>query len=165
MDDKKTKRRLIFHSGTTKGISINHLHARIPIGSFLRDKWVNISIDVFAFAHFCFKGVNVQSIELIQLTSTCKLRKIFTMKAPLMDDEMNDNQNLIDALNQLCFDEFGGDMNQIQFEPVPHQLSTNCAVEFRNQFVFPQRITMGAVSSLPKGPEALLSVEGKSLSS
>lgn len=65
-DDQKIKRRLIFHSGTSsKGIAINPLHARIPIQSFVRKQWANISIDVFAFAHYCFKGVNVKAIELI----------------------------------------------------------------------------------------------------
>jgi len=109
-DIDKTKRRLIFHSGSgSKGIVINPLHARIPISSFGRDQWLNLSIDVFAFAHYCFKGVEVQSIDLIQITSTCKLRKIFTMRSPLMDDEMNHNAAFKEALDNLTMDEFGGD--------------------------------------------------------
>lgn len=109
-DQGKEKRRLIFHSGAaSKGIIMNHLHARIPIASFIRDQWLNLSIDVFAFAHYCFKGINIKSIDLIQLTSTCKLRKIFTMRSPLLDDSMHENPVLFDALNQLTMDEFGGD--------------------------------------------------------
>jgi len=87
-DDTGTRRRLIFHSGSgSKGIVINPLHARVPISCFKRDAWLNLSIDVFAFAHYCFKGVNIKSIDLIQLTSTCKLRKIFSMRSPLLDDD------------------------------------------------------------------------------
>jgi len=87
-DQDKTKRRLIFHSGpSNKGIVMNPLHARIPIACFGRDQWLNLSIDVFAFAHYCFKGIDVQSIDLINLTSTCMLRRIFTMRSPLLDDE------------------------------------------------------------------------------
>jgi hypothetical protein len=82
-DPEKVKRRLIFHSGATKGIVTNPLHARIPVSQFKRDCWLNLSIDVFAFAHYCFKGVNVKSIDLINFSSVCRIRKIFTMKQPL----------------------------------------------------------------------------------
>jgi hypothetical protein len=54
-DSEKVKRRLIFHGDASKGIVINPLHARIPINQFKRDIWLNMSIDVFAFSHFCFK--------------------------------------------------------------------------------------------------------------
>ena len=88
-DTEKTKRRLIFHQGAGKGIVTNPLHARIPTNIFIKDQWLNLSFDVFAFAHFCFKGVNVKSIDLVSVTSHCKLRKIFSMRAPLKDDEMD----------------------------------------------------------------------------
>jgi hypothetical protein len=87
-DQDKTRRRLIFHSGSAKaGIVLNPLHARIPINSFGRDQWLNLSIDVYAFVHFCFRGVDIKSIDLIQLTSHCHLRRIFTMRSPLLDDD------------------------------------------------------------------------------
>jgi hypothetical protein len=72
----------------------NLFHARIPIGQFKRDKWLNLSIDVFAFAHFCFKGINVKTIDLISLTSHCKLRKIFSMRSPLYDDDFDSSPEL-----------------------------------------------------------------------
>ena len=69
-DVDKNKRRLIFHSGGHgQEITINQFHARIPTHCFLRDVWLNMSIDVFAFAHHCFKGVQVKSIDGISLTS------------------------------------------------------------------------------------------------
>lgn len=65
-DTTKTKRRIIFHSGSSVGgISINPLHARVPISCFERDTWLNLSIDVFAFAHYCFKGIDVKQVDLI----------------------------------------------------------------------------------------------------
>ena len=76
---------MIFHTGA-KEIVANPLHARIPITCFKRNAWVNLSIDIFAFAHYCFKGVNIRSIDLIMVTANCKLRKIFTMKGPIYDD-------------------------------------------------------------------------------
>lgn len=91
-DVEKVKRRLIFHSGMNKtSIVLNPLHARIPINEFKKDVWLNLSIDVFAFAHYCFKGINVKSIDLINMTSSFKLRRIFTMRAPLLDSEIEHN--------------------------------------------------------------------------
>ena len=76
---------MIFHSGA-KEIVANPLHARIPITNFKRNVWANISIDINAFAHHCFKGMNIRSIDFIMVTASCKLRKIFTMKNPIYDD-------------------------------------------------------------------------------
>ena len=122
-DTEKTKRRLIFHSGaSSKGIVSNPLHARIPIATFKRDVWLNLSIDVFAFAHHCFKGINVKSIDLINFTSYCKLRRIFTMRSPLFDDDLETDPDLQAALDKLTMDEFGGDSSQILFEHVPKNL-------------------------------------------
>jgi hypothetical protein len=102
-DADKVKRRLIFHSGAaSKGIVTNPLHARIPIAQFKRDVWLNLSFDIFAFAHYCFKGINVKSIDLINFTSYCKLRKIFSMRSPVYDDDLETNPGLQDALNMLA---------------------------------------------------------------
>lgn len=55
---------------------------------------MNLSIDIFAFAHHCFKGINIRSIDLIIVTASCKLRKIFTMKNPIYDDSDCENLDL-----------------------------------------------------------------------
>jgi len=148
-DAEKTKRRLIFHSGSTNskdskgqgGIVTNPFHARIPISSFKRDQWLNLSIDVFAFAHYCFKGVQPKTLDLISITSMCKLRKIFTMRCPTYDDDIDGSAVLQDALDKLTMDEFGGNSSQILFEFVPKNLdfvANSCT--YANQFIFPQRI-------------------------
>ena len=95
-DSAKTKRRLIFHNGAFKDtIVANPLHARIPIAQFRRNQWLNLSLDIGAFAHHCFKGVNMRSIDLIVVTASCKLRRIFTMKNPLQDDESPELESLL----------------------------------------------------------------------
>ena len=88
----------------------------------MTDIWLNLSIDVFAFAHFCFPGINVKSIDLINLTAKCKLRRIYTMRSPIHDSEINSSDHLKAALNKLTLDEFGGDSSQILFEEVPKSI-------------------------------------------
>ena len=46
-------------------------------------------IDVWAFAEYCFKGVNVRSIDFIKIGGACKIRKIFTAMQPLLDDDLS----------------------------------------------------------------------------
>jgi hypothetical protein len=72
----------------------NPLHARIPIAAFRRNQWINLSLDISAFAHHCFKGVVMRSIDLIEVTATCKLRRIFTMRNPLTDDQAYEDPEL-----------------------------------------------------------------------
>jgi hypothetical protein len=80
----QTRRRIMFTNGA-KEIVMNPLHARIPIHTFKRGNWVNLCIDVVGFSNFCFKGSTFRSIELVKLQAFCRLRKIFTMKSPIID--------------------------------------------------------------------------------
>jgi len=70
---------------------INPLHARIPITAFRRNEWLTLSLDVFAFSAHCFKGLLVRSIDFITVTASCRLRRIFTMKNPIYDVELEEN--------------------------------------------------------------------------
>jgi hypothetical protein len=63
----------------------------VPISAFKRNTWMNLSLDVSAFVHHCFESVLLRSIDLIVVTASCKLRRVFTMKNPLMDDEALEN--------------------------------------------------------------------------
>ncbi len=102
-DNKKTKRRLIFHSGA-KEIVANPLHARVPIHAFKRNSWMNLSIDISAFAHACFKGIIIRSIDAIVVTASCKVRKIFTMKDAIFDDDFDKDKGLQAVLKELVVD-------------------------------------------------------------
>lgn len=79
----------------------NPLHVRVPMSVFRRNQWVNLAIDVFSFGNYCFKGINFRSIDLIKIQGACKLRRIFTMLSPVMDDELDDNMELQAALERL----------------------------------------------------------------
>ena len=87
-DSQNVKRRIIFHDGAKEIVS-NPLHARIPVNQFARNMWINLSIDVFAFSSFCFKGVTMRSIDQIKLAGPCKIRRIFTMLNPLLDSDID----------------------------------------------------------------------------
>jgi hypothetical protein len=56
---------------------------------------------VWAFAEHCFKGVNVRSIDFIKVAGSCKIRKIFTMLQPMLDDEFEQSEELQIALAKL----------------------------------------------------------------
>lgn len=77
---------------------------------------MNLSLDIHAFAHHCFKGINIRSIDLIIVTASCKLRKIFTMKNPLMDDQASEDPNLAQMLQELSVDEL---RDNLPYEQVP----------------------------------------------
>ena len=72
-----------------------------------------------AFAHHCFKGVNIRSIDLIIVTASCKLKKIFTMKNPLIDDQANEDPELAQMLQDLVVDEV---RDNLPYDQVPGNL-------------------------------------------
>jgi hypothetical protein len=119
-DSAKTKRRLIFHNGAFKDTIVVHpLHARIPIAAFRRNQWINLSLDISAFAHHCFKGVILRSIDLIVVTASCKLRKIFTMKNPLLDDQEQEDDELRQLMQNLMIEE---QRDNLPYEQVPYSV-------------------------------------------
>jgi len=74
----------------TKELIINPMHCRIPLNNLMRDTWLNISLDLNGFFNYCLKGTFI--IDGIALYSYCKVRRIFTMKGPIMDSMENSNQ-------------------------------------------------------------------------
>ena len=125
-DNSKSKRRLIFHSGA-KEIVTNPLHARIPLDCFRRGEWVNLSIDVLSFVHECFKGYSFRSIDSIYLTSHCKLRRIFSMKSPILETDVEDDIEYL---------ELSG------YERPPRAQDFPPGVFYKNQLVFLARVQM-----------------------
>ena len=79
----KTKRRLLF-STNNQVYAISSLHCRIPILNFPIGKWVNFSIDVLDFVSDCSKDLTFRSIDYISLSMSGKVRRIFTMRVPLL---------------------------------------------------------------------------------
>lgn len=84
---------------------IHPLHARIPITCFKRGEWCNYCIDINAFANFCFKGIQVRSLDSLCITASCKFRRIFTSKNAILDDELEADSLLVQQLEKLMKDE------------------------------------------------------------
>ena len=78
-DTTNSKMRLIF-SSNNDNLVINQLHCRIPIFELPVGKWINLSIDK------CFKNLTFRSVDYISLSMSGKVRYIFTMRTPLVDN-------------------------------------------------------------------------------
>ena len=97
-DTTNAKRRLIF-SSNNDNLVINQLHCRIPIFELPIGKWINLSIDILSFVSECFKNLTFRSIDYISLSMSGKVRYIFTMRTPLID-----NLNQIDSEEKNDYD-------------------------------------------------------------
>ena len=106
-DTTNAKRRLIF-SSNNDNLVINQLHCRIPIFELPIGKWINLSIDILSFVSECFKNLTFRSIDYISLSMSGKVRYIFTMRTPLID-----NLNQIDSeeKNDYDFDDCGNKLS------------------------------------------------------
>ncbi len=81
---------MIFTTGI-KELATNALHARIPLSYVLRNVWLNLSIDMASFCSACFKGSTYRATEVITLCSHCRVRRVFTMRSPILD--VNDERD------------------------------------------------------------------------
>lgn len=68
---------------------INQLHARVPVSAIKRNVWLNLAIDVYAFGEACFPEAGWRQIDLIKLSGSCKLRRIFTSLQPPYDEDFH----------------------------------------------------------------------------
>ena len=104
-DTTNAKRRLIF-SSNNDNLVINQLHCRIPIFELPIGKWINLSIDILSFVSECFKNLTFRSVDYISLSMSGKVRYIFTMRTPLIDnlnqvDEEKNEYDLDDCGNKI----------------------------------------------------------------
>lgn len=67
-------------STSTKEISLNSLHVKIPIINYPTNKWTNLYINIFPLIAESFKSMTLLSIDYIKLSANCKIRKIFALK-------------------------------------------------------------------------------------
>lgn len=88
-DISNSKRRLVF-SSASKELIATPAHVRIPNTSFIRGTWANISIDMARIVNSCFASNTFRSLDCITISSFCKLRRVFTMKNPLVDTTGNE---------------------------------------------------------------------------
>ena len=102
-DTTNAKRRLIF-SSNNDNLVLNQLHCRIPIFELPIGKWINLSIDILSFVSECFKNLTFRSIDYISLSMSGKVRYIFTMRTPIIDNMINPEQ---EEKNEFEFDDCG----------------------------------------------------------
>lgn len=105
-DTTNAKRRLIF-SSNNDNLILSQLHCRIPIFELPIGRWINLSIDILSFVSFCFKNLTFRSVDYISLSMSGKVRYIFTMRTPLIDNrvlletENKDDYELDDCGNKI----------------------------------------------------------------
>ena len=93
-DTQNTRHRLIF-SSNLRELNMNYFTCVIPMAEIPIGNWVNLSIDVLSFVTYCFKDLTFKSIDNIVFSANGKIRRIFTMRSKINDDnELNDNNNI-----------------------------------------------------------------------
>ena len=137
-DISNSKRRIVF-SSASKELTVNPMHARVPNCSFVRGTWANISLDLSHCILSCFGNITFRSLDSIVVSSFCKLRRVFTMRGPLMDTT-------------------GMDLKVEGVESIPKNLDFPAGVNFVNQLVTPEVIfplnEVKDVKMTPKKSEA-----------
>jgi hypothetical protein len=93
-DTTNAKRRFIF-SSNNDNLILSQLHCRIPMFELPIGRWINLSIDILSFVSYCFKNLTFRSVDYISLSMSGKVRYIFTMRTPLID-----NRILLETENQ-----------------------------------------------------------------
>lgn len=83
-DTTNIKRRIIFTS-SSRDISYNNLHCRIPLLNFPINKWTNFEINVSSLVKDCFKQLALKCIDSIHLSANCKIRKIYSLKNSIVN--------------------------------------------------------------------------------
>ncbi|CAD8166122.1 unnamed protein product [Paramecium octaurelia] len=137
-DTTKTKRRIVL-TDSVKSLENHHFHIKSPIDHVRRGQWLNLCIDVWSFME-AFKGCTFRSIDQIIIGSPCKLRKIYIMKYPIQDSE-------IDITFTQGFAVVPKQVNFPETFPYQNQLITFRLLNY-NEFALSSQI-----QSLPKSPD------------
>eukprot|EP00466_Bigelowiella_natans_P016563 jgi/Bigna1/72353/fgenesh1_pg.19_\ len=80
----KTKHRIIL-STNFKDISVTPLHVQLPMSIVKRGVWLNLVVDLQDIMLKTFK-TEFRCLDALEIRSYCKIRRIFTMRMPPMDD-------------------------------------------------------------------------------
>jgi hypothetical protein len=136
-DISNTKRRIVF-SSASKDMTVNPMHARVPNSAFVRGTWANISIDISRCMLACFGHSTFRSLDSISISCFCKVRRVFTMRAALMDTTDSNVRT---------------DISEI----IPKNLDFPGGVSYTNQLITPEilfpNVETKEVKLTPKKPE------------
>jgi len=96
-DTANHKRRLIF-TNSVKEIEKTHFHIKIPLDHIKRNTWINLSFDLLSYFEM-FPSSTFRSLESFIISGNYKLRKIFTMRGPLIESSSNNDELAFPSLN------------------------------------------------------------------
>lgn len=114
----------MFFTTNAKELVINSHHSRVPLNFVMKNSWLNLSLDVAGFFSHCFGGITKFAIDGITLHAHCRLRRVFTMRGPIMDSTSDS-------------EEFDSDL-----EMLPKSVEYPMGVVFSNQLYTPDKISL-----------------------
>ena len=88
-DHAQNKRR-IFFSSNVKDISVTPLHAKFPLTILNVGSWLNMCLDLESLVSDTFNGPKFRAVESFTVTANCRLKKVFTLRAPPVDTSEGD---------------------------------------------------------------------------
>ena len=88
--DLSSIKKRIMLSTSFKDVSMTPLHAKIPLMILRRGVWANLCLDLVSFVEETWKGQSFRSLESIAISAVCKVKRLFTMKAPPIDTSGDD---------------------------------------------------------------------------
>jgi hypothetical protein len=89
-DHGQNKRR-IFFSSNLKDISVTPLHAKFPLTILNLGSWLNMCLDLESLVSDTFNGPKFRAVESFTVTANCRLKKVFTLRAPPIDTSQDQN--------------------------------------------------------------------------
>lgn len=85
VSDHNQNKRRIFFSSNLKDISVTPLHAKFPLTTLNLGSWLNLCLDLESLVSETFNGQKFRAVESFTVTANCRLKKVFTLRAPPLD--------------------------------------------------------------------------------
>ena len=85
-DHTQNKLRILF-SSNLKDVSVTPLHAKFPLTILNPGSWLNMCLDVESLVSETFNGPKFRTIESFTVTANCKLKRVFTLRAPPIEED------------------------------------------------------------------------------
>ena len=61
------------------------LHARVPCAMVMEGMWMNLQFDINSFVDKCFEKVTLKTIDKIEISGACLIRRVMTTKTQIPD--------------------------------------------------------------------------------
>jgi hypothetical protein len=97
-DSTGGKKRMMF-STTCREQTVNLLSARLSIEKVKRNIWLNLCINLLDYMNACFPNTSFRTLDKIEITSFCKLRKIVSLRNPIWTPNCFEGSELSKSLD------------------------------------------------------------------